>query len=68
MPELRKDPVVGRWVIVSAERAKRPKPERSKLPAGAGPCAFCEGHESETPPEIAAYRPGGSARDGPGWT
>ncbi len=24
MPELRKDPVVGRWVIISTERARRP--------------------------------------------
>ena len=24
MPELRKDPVVGRWVIISTERQKRP--------------------------------------------
>ncbi len=25
MPELRKDPVVGRWVIISTERSKRPR-------------------------------------------
>ena len=24
MPELRKDPVIGRWVIISTERARRP--------------------------------------------
>ena len=24
MPELRKDPIVGRWVIIATERAKRP--------------------------------------------
>ena len=24
MPELRKDPIVGRWVIIAHERAKRP--------------------------------------------
>ena len=24
MPELRKDPVVGRWVIIATERARRP--------------------------------------------
>ena len=24
MPELRKDPVVGRWVIISTERSRRP--------------------------------------------
>ncbi len=25
MPELRKDPVIGRWVIIATERAKRPE-------------------------------------------
>ena len=24
MPELRKDPIIGRWVIIATERAKRP--------------------------------------------
>ena len=24
MPELRKDPVLGRWIIIAQERAKRP--------------------------------------------
>ena len=24
MPELRKDPIVGRWVIIATERAMRP--------------------------------------------
>jgi UDPglucose--hexose-1-phosphate uridylyltransferase len=24
LPELRKDPIVGRWVIISTDRAKRP--------------------------------------------
>ena len=24
MPELRKDPLIGRWVIIATERAKRP--------------------------------------------
>ncbi len=40
MPELRKDPIVGRWVIIATERAKRPvapkiepvSPERGLLP------------------------------------
>ena len=25
MPELRKDPIVGRWVIIATDRAKRPE-------------------------------------------
>ena len=24
MPELRRDPIIGRWVIISTERARRP--------------------------------------------
>jgi UDPglucose--hexose-1-phosphate uridylyltransferase len=69
MPQLRKDPVIGRWVIISTERAKRPSHiERPNPPLRPGPCPFCEGNEGLTPPEISAYRPGGSERDGPGWT
>ena len=69
MPELRKDPVVGRWVIISTERARRPSDFAGQpvTPAG-GPCVFCEGHEARTPPEILAGRPGGAAPNGPGWT
>jgi len=69
MPELRKDPIVGRWVIIATERAKRPKdygviPEVSR----GGVCPFCPGNEHQTPPEVLAYRPGSSERDKPGWT
>lgn len=68
MPELRKDPVVGRWVIIATERAKRPSDFES---ATDGPvtssCVFCEGRESETPPEVYAVRAEGTQADGPGW-
>ena len=30
MPELRKDPIVGRWVIIADERAKRPHDFKSE--------------------------------------
>ena len=30
MPELRKDPIVGRWVIIAHERAKRPHDFKSE--------------------------------------
>ena len=74
MPELRKDPIVGRWVIISTDRAKRPtdfvrEPVKIK---GGGFCPFDYGNESKTPPEILAYRPstnGATAqKDSPGWT
>src|SRR5262249_42060748 len=69
MPELRKDPTVGRWVIIATERVRRPRD--SPPPRAArrgGPCALCAGHEHETPPEVLAYRDGAGARpDTPGW-
>lgn len=70
MPELRKDPITGRWVIIATDRAKRPSDfVREKVQIkGAGFCPFCYGNESKTPPEIQAYRPDGSAHDMPGWT
>jgi UDPglucose--hexose-1-phosphate uridylyltransferase len=68
MPELRKDPVVGRWVIISTERSRRPS-DFPPMPIrrGGGPCVFCPGQESSTPDEILAVRPDGSPRNGPGW-
>ena len=69
MPELRKDPVVGRWVIISTERGRRPSdfPVQPILARG-GSCVFCPGHEAKTPPEILAGRPPDSAPDTPGWS
>lgn len=70
MPELRKDPVTGRWVIIANDRAKRPNDfVRDKVEIRAtGFCPFCFGNESKTPPEIMAYRADGSARNTPGWS
>ncbi|BAF59512.1 galactose-1-phosphate uridylyltransferase [Pelotomaculum thermopropionicum SI] len=68
MSEWRKDPVVDRWVIISTERGKRPfdykeVEEKRKIQV----CPLCEGNEKLTPPEIAAYRTVGTAKDSPGW-
>lgn len=68
MAELRKDPVVGRWVIISTERNKRP----SDFPTVAddktpGPCVFCAGQEAATPPEVLALRVANAAPHAPGW-
>lgn len=68
MPELRKDPVVGRWVVIATERVARPTDfARRREPARGGPCAFCPGHEHETPPEVLAYREPSGTPNGPGW-
>ncbi|HVP64463.1 MAG TPA: galactose-1-phosphate uridylyltransferase [candidate division Zixibacteria bacterium] len=70
MPELRKDPIVGRWVIISTDRSKRPTDfVRSHVALKGGFCPFCFGQENKTPPEILAYRGNGSGqRDTPGWS
>ncbi|MDD3731991.1 MAG: galactose-1-phosphate uridylyltransferase, partial [candidate division Zixibacteria bacterium] len=68
MPELRKDPIIGRWVIISTERGRKPSsfapvPQRRE----ASLCPFCPGHEDSTPPEVMAYRVPGSEPNRPGW-
>ncbi len=69
MPELRKDPVVGRWVIISSERAKRPSDfQPEPVTPRTAICPFCPGHESLTPPEILAGRAPDSPSDSSGWS
>ncbi len=68
MPELRKDPVLGRWVIIATERAKRPSDFDVVREEDRGDaCVFCKGHEKETPPEVYAVREEGTAPNTPGW-
>jgi UDPglucose--hexose-1-phosphate uridylyltransferase len=70
MPELRRDPVVGRWVIISSERKIRPHELLHGQPPAmpsSGICPFCPGQERLTPKEILAYRHSGSHANGPGW-
>jgi UDPglucose--hexose-1-phosphate uridylyltransferase len=70
MPELRKDPVISRWVIVATERAKRPsdfQADEADDPGDPTKCPFCPGHEESTPPEVLAVRPDGSQPNTPGW-
>jgi UDPglucose--hexose-1-phosphate uridylyltransferase len=69
MSELRKDPVTGRWVIISTERGRRPSDfSIPKQPVKAGFCPFCPGNEDKTPPEIMAFRPQGTPPNTPGWS
>jgi UDPglucose--hexose-1-phosphate uridylyltransferase len=71
MSELRQDPATKQWVIMAAERAKRPHdflkpPIQHSIPAYKDDCPFCPGNEILTPPETLAYRSGGRP-NGPGW-
>ncbi len=69
MPQLRRDPIVGRWVIIASERARRPVDFKTeKGPVRSGPCPFCEGNEASTPPEILAVRKGGGEQNSRGWS
>ncbi len=69
MSELRRDPVLGRWVIMAPERGLRPEslilPKEQRQP---GPCVFCVGQEALDPHEIAAVRLPGTAPNSSGWS
>ncbi|OGR08009.1 MAG: galactose-1-phosphate uridylyltransferase [Deltaproteobacteria bacterium RIFOXYD12_FULL_50_9] len=69
MPELRKDPVIGRWIIISTERGKRPTDfivEKDTIKGGF--CPLCPGNENTTPPEVLSYRQSSPNPNRPGWT
>lgn len=69
MPELRRDPVLGRWVIISIERGKRPTDfTGASQKRRGGFCPFCSGNEYTTPAEVYAIRPQGSAPNSSGWS
>ncbi|OGQ51592.1 MAG: galactose-1-phosphate uridylyltransferase [Deltaproteobacteria bacterium RIFCSPLOWO2_02_FULL_53_8] len=68
MPEFRKDPIIGRWVIISTERGKRPSEfENNQVTPKAGFCPFCSGNELKTPHEVLAYRKNNSGPNTSGW-
>ncbi|MFN3966118.1 MAG: galactose-1-phosphate uridylyltransferase [Endomicrobiia bacterium] len=67
MPELRRDPIIGRWVIISTERGIKPSDFPKEPENDQKMCPFCPGNEHLTPPEIIAYRQPGTQRNKPGW-
>lgn len=73
MNELRKDPILNRWVAVMKE-SKPLEFYHSLIPCKADEkqskvtsCPLCAGRESETPQEIFALRDNGSTPNTPGW-
>jgi UDPglucose--hexose-1-phosphate uridylyltransferase len=61
MPELRKDPVLGQWVIIAKERGKRPSDYLSnlnKVPVERQPCSFCPGNEDQRLTYVAGFERG----------
>jgi len=71
MPELRHGPISDSWVIIAAERAKRPSDfitdeKNNGLKIEPAQCSFCPGNEGKTPPEIFAVRERGGPNS-PNW-
>lgn len=73
MPEMRKNPLSGNWVILAPERAHRPDSHIS-LGVGHHPhaehhheCHFCYGNERTTPPEVLVYGRENNSPNSSGW-
>lgn len=68
MSELRWDPLKNNWTIMSLGQGRRPQDfwQSHDLPTETF-CPFCPGNESQTPMEIYAHRPSGSAPNQHGW-
>lgn len=70
MAEFRRDPVVGRWVIVNIEDSMGPESfeKENHVFKQEAICQFCNGREYQTPPEIEAVRSTGTQPNTPGWS
>lgn len=68
MSEIRKDPLLPRWVIMAPERARRPMEVTDESHAShLADDPFAEGAEATTPPEVLAIRDAASKPNQPGW-
>ena len=68
MSELRRDPIVGRWVIVDTDHPNRPEDfEYERHTYKGALCPFCYGNEAMTPPEIEVIRDPNTAPNSSGW-
>lgn len=72
MSELRRDPIVGRWVIINNDDPVKPQDydfEAVQLSSGKDicNCPFCYGNEHFTPIEIFAVRTNNTASNSIGW-
>ena len=70
MPDLRKDPIVGRWVIIAKSRAKRPHDfddDARRRARGRLLPVLRRATKTTRPREIIAYRDRGTQRNRPGW-
>ena len=69
MPQLRKDPVTKRWVILLHEQKKMPADFKiAPAPRQTHVCPFCPGNESMTPAELMSFRDDGTNPNEKGWS
>src|SRR3989344_2671596 len=70
MAELRRDPVVGRWVIVNTDDSLHPQDfeKEEHVFRQADVCQFCYGRERHTPPEVDVIRPSNTPANTAGWS
>ncbi|MDR1195027.1 MAG: galactose-1-phosphate uridylyltransferase [Endomicrobium sp.] len=70
MPEFRRDPIIGRWVIVDPSRSfkKMTYSAEEEYPKDVSKCPFCAGNESMTRPEILAYADSCRQPNSKNWT
>lgn len=70
MAELRRDPIVGQWVIVENDESSLAPSDYEKeehVYTQEAVCQLCTGREQQTPPEVDAIRPEDTQADSPGW-
>ncbi len=69
MSELRRDPIIGQWVIVHEADSLGPEhyEKEDQTPKGVATCQFCPGKEYQTPPEIDAIRHDGAEANSSHW-
>ncbi len=71
MTQLRRDPIIGRWVIVETKKNSLKPSDYDRedhTPRHAATCQFCPGREQQTPPEVDAIRREGTGPNTPGWS
>ena len=69
MAELRREPILQRWVVITAQPWKAlAEVLRQRRDRGGVPCPFCPGQERDTPPEVFALRDPSSSPNQRGWT
>lgn len=68
MPQLRKDPITNRWVIVNVENPRGAESfENTPNVKSSKTCPFCPGNEHLTPPQIVSYNKKGSIKPDTSW-